>query len=424
MLRLTGRLLALALALVVALPILLVVAAIEPTPLVAVQTGLDPGAIDQAREIVERNDPRRGGSTGLRTAVLSQSDLASLLRYALGQGPPAGIRIALLDGTATLTATIQIPDNPLGQYLNLALELTQVPGGILLDGLTLGRLRLSGLPALWLSRLAHRLLDRQPIYRDARDTLVAMRISPGRLTLHYRWDPSVLARVKASGAAFLLNGHDREPLLAQAACIAAFSRNGAAGRRVQTADLLGAAFGLAATRTADSADAAAENRAALVALGLYVRGVDIPRLLGVPADARYRTVPIKLRLAGRGDFAWHLLISAGVAAAAGQGLADAVGLLKELDDSRRGSGFSFTDLAADRAGVRLAASAAGPQAARVQQMLATGRSQSIFLPRIADLPEFMPEEEFIARFGGIGAPAYQRVIRTIEARITALPIHQ
>ena len=49
----------------------------------------------------------------------------------------------------------------------------------------------------------------------------------------------------------------------------------------------------------------------------------------------------------------HLLISAARAAEGGGPLSDAIGVYKEVSDSRGGSGFSFNDLAADRAGTRL-----------------------------------------------------------------------
>ena len=46
------------------------------------------------------------------------------------------------------------------------------------------------------------------------------------------------------------------------------------------------------------------------------------------------------------------------------------------------------------------------------------------LPETADLPEFMPEAEFKRRFGGIGAPAYQRMMQDIERRVAACPLYR
>ena len=123
-------------------------------------------------------------------------------------------------------------------------------------------------------------------------------------------------------------------------------------------------------------------------------------------------------LDGRDDFPKHFLISAAIAAEAGSPLADAIGLYKEVEDSRGGSGFSFNDIAADRAGTRFGELAVkAPR--KLQAALAAGVRERDFMPNVSDLPEFMPEAEFKTRYGGIGAPAYQKMMADIEARIDA-----
>ena len=46
------------------------------------------------------------------------------------------------------------------------------------------------------------------------------------------------------------------------------------------------------------------------------------------------------------------------------------------------------------------------------------------MPDVRDLPEFMPEAEFKRRFGGIGAPAYTKMMAEIEARVAARPLYR
>jgi hypothetical protein len=46
------------------------------------------------------------------------------------------------------------------------------------------------------------------------------------------------------------------------------------------------------------------------------------------------------------------------------------------------------------------------------------------MPAAADLPENMPEAEFKRRFGGVGAPVYQRVMDDIERRVAACPLYR
>ena len=59
---------------------------------------------------------------------------------------------------------------------------------------------------------------------------------------------------------------------------------------------------------------------------------------------------------GRRDLAQHFFVSAHLTASTGAEAAQAAGLAKELVDAQRPSGFSFADLAADRAGARFARS--------------------------------------------------------------------
>jgi hypothetical protein len=135
--------------------------------------------------------------------------------------------------------------------------------------------------------------------------------------------------------------------------------------------------------------------------------------------------PLVVTLQQRHDLALHFVVSALLAAEAGTPLADAIGLWKEVDDARRagGSGFSFADLAADRAGTRLGQLAVRDPA-RLQERLAQGIDEADLMPRTDDLPEDLPLDEFQRRFGGIGGAGYARIVATIEARLDALPVLQ
>jgi hypothetical protein len=128
----------------------------------------------------------------------------------------------------------------------------------------------------------------------------------------------------------------------------------------------------------------------------------------------------------RADFAQHFTVSAAIAANAGGPLSDAVGLYKEIDDSREGSGFSFNDIAADRAGTRFGELAVGTvaSASKLQQQLSAGVNERDLMPETDDLPEFMPQAEFRRRFGGIDAPEYNKMMAEIERRVAGLSLYQ
>lgn len=55
---------------------------------------------------------------------------------------------------------------------------------------------------------------------------------------------------------------------------------------------------------------------------------------------------------------------------------------------------------------------------------ARGLHESDFFPQVQDLPEFMTEAEFKRRCGGIGQPAYLKMMAEIERRLAALPLYR
>ena len=165
------------------------------------------------------------------------------------------------------------------------------------------------------------------------------------------------------------------------------------------------------------------NRAAILALGIAVGDARLARLVGLEGDTalvrRAVLVGTGAALRGRDDWSKHYTVSAALAVLEHPFVSDAAGLMKEqLDALAQGSGFSFGDLAADRAGVRFAAAATRSDAAAqaMQARLQHGFSVIDFFPSIADLPEALTVEQFRRDYGGVGSQQYHRVTTAIEAR--------
>ena len=196
-------------------------------------------------------------------------------------------------------------------------------------------------------------------------------------------------------------------------------------QRVSLAALIEPLMQLAETRSAAGGKATDENRAAILALAVYVNGRKLAVL--IPESRTWpRPESRALTLHQRGDLAQHFTMSAAIGATAGAPIADLIGLAKELDDARRGSGFSFADLAADRAGTTfgLRATEAEPGARDLQSRIETGFAENHMMPEVTGLPENMSEADFKTRYRGIRSPEYTRMLDEIERRIAALPIFQ
>ncbi len=395
-----------------------VVLAVSDQPTVSRAAEFTPEDIARAKRIVEQNDPRNMKAGGRRTLSLSQEDVDLALNYLAGRYAKGSSRVELQAGAAAITASIELPSKLPGRYLNVAAVLHETAVLPEFDSLRIGRLPVPAWLANTLLGMTLKRLDQRADYRIVRDTLKQISVSQGRINVTYDWRQDLSDRIKA----VMLPPDDQARLQAYQTQLAAISAPPAGSGSVSLAALITPLFKLAAQRSAGG-DPAAENRAAIVVLTFYVNGNGLEAI--VPAARDWpRAATRKILLSGRDDFAQHFTISAALAANAGAAISDVIGLYKEVSDSRGGSGFSFNDIAADKAGSRFGevSVASRESALKLQRIVNAGVTDKDLMPPFADLPEFMPEAEFKRRYGGIGAPAYKTMMADIEQRVAELPL--
>ncbi|MHB8824855.1 MAG: hypothetical protein ACYC5T_08460 [Thiobacillus sp.] len=371
------------------------------------------------RSLFQRHDPRRQTPDVIQSIRLGEEELNRLLNYAVELRRVNGIAAELTPGLATLTATLAVPPNPFGRYLNLTADVADVPGGVRIQSLRLGSLPLPGVLADGAARLAHRWLRRDETYASLADAFSQVNFDENQATLDYRWHPELLTQIERKSAELLIAPEDQARMLAYAEQLDTLLKRYPHGRTIPLSEIAAPLFGFAQTIDGDEAE---ENRAALTVLAAYLSGISLPKLLEGDSASIRRAPRVLLSLHGRRDFAEHFVISAAITVNGGSRLANAIGLIKEEEDANKGSGFSFTDLAANRAGVMLGENATGEAAARMQQRLADARSDSDLAPDFRDLPDFMPQAEFDRRFGPVGSPRYQKLIERIDARLAEHPL--
>jgi hypothetical protein len=390
-------------------------AALQAEPAVALLQEPDQNDVARALALLRSHDPRRTTPGALSTLRVTERDLDVLLNHAAYRTLDATTRVTLERGAATVRASVHLPRNPFGRWLNLQARLVQTGGLPVLESLQVGRLPVP----VWLGeRAALHLAARSGLLEElqlAADVVRRVDFMPQQLGLLYAWRNDSAERMVAA----LLPPGEAERLRAYSDRLVVLAAREKTQWVVSLAPLLGPLFELARQRSAAGGNAAAENRAALLVLTLFANGRGVDALL--PAARTWpRPRPLRLQLAGRDDFPLHWLVSATLAMEGTGPLSKAIGLYKEVADSRGGSGFSFNDMAANRAGTRLGELAMA-QPERLQTVLARGVQESDILPAMTDLPEFMPEAEFVRRYGGVGAPAYTAMLAEIDRRIAALP---
>ena len=405
------------LALAAALPLLLLSGAPSTAPLD------DPRHGDVARvlDIARAHDPRKAPLGVTSALAVSERDLDLLLNHAAHRWLGARVNVNLEPGVGWVRVSGQLPGLsalPFEPWLNVTTQWRQTGGLPELEALRVGRLPI----APWLAAPGLRLLAEHFVagHDLALVDEVVHRVNFGhdQLTVVYAWQADTSARVLNA----LTPAGEQQRLRAYSDRLVALTtaRSGSTGS-MTLPELIAPLFELARQRSLHG-DAAQENRAAMLTLALFVTGQNLSAV--VPA-ARQWPQPHRLNvtLQGRDDFPQHFLVSAVLALESTGPLANAIGLYKEVADSRGGSGFSFNDIAANRAGARFGELALRDPS-RLQALLVGGVDERSLMPDVTGLPEFLTQDEFNRQFGGVGAAGYNLMMADVERRVQSLAFYR
>ena len=378
---------------------------LEPAPLVVGNAGL---AASELRDFAHLVRGKELAHAGVKSATLTPPKLDAVVDLA-ARRVGGHARLAPGRGGAALRASFPVGTD-LG-YANLQVELRETAGIPAVAAARIGGLRL---PAGLVDRLLRLGLDRLA----AAGELLRVDFDPAGVTLVYRQHGDARA-----AAAALLDDTERRRLAARQAQLAAVVARQHRAGPVQLTPLL---TGLLAEPSGVSGrngrpDPVADNRAALLALAAYVNGRRLPVAAEVPVPERRRVL-----LRGRHDLAQHFSISAATAAKGGSALSHLVGLAKELSDADGGSGFSFPDMLANRAGIRLAelATDSADSARHLRRMARAGLTEADIMPSPTGLPEGMQEAVLLRTIGTPSSAAYARLMDHIDRRIDATRLHR
>ncbi|WP_232362871.1 hypothetical protein [Alteromonas mediterranea] len=164
-----------------------------------------------------------------------------------------------------------------------------------------------------------------------------------------------------------------------------------------------------------------ENEAALWAVAILVGSNQFADMIGLD------NLPLNLRstqINGRFDHSLHYVYSMIIELTTNVSLSNKVGLYKELLDSEGGSGFSFDDLVADRAGTKLAhvATLDNKHAVHIQAWFAS--NEIILLPKLDFPNNQLQRNNFKKYFGGAKNSELDTIIEQIEAAIDNLETYK
>ena len=401
---------------------------IESSPLVAEQAQLSLANTARVKQILRQHRPGNLRSGETKTITLSEKELNLLASHLTGRLNSVGAVLKIKEGLLALKTTWDISaflpyKKQAAGYLNIEAVVGSSAGDSVIKGLNIHSLRVGqvSFPTSLIPPLVKFTTERiaaVPALHDGGEIIRALDIRAEAVTLTYRWRADLIEKIRGR----LITADERQALAVYNQFLV--SEVVRQGRGLTFTRLLEATFRFARLRSKDS-DPIAENKAAIIVLAAYANGGGLSTL--VP-EARDWPKPrrAKLRLHGRRDLVQHFMTSAALAVVSGSATANSIGLYKEIEDAKVGSGFSFKDLAADLAGARFAEVALTSRhtARQLQEALVTGQGNSLLLPSLQGLPENLKQAHFRRDYGEISDLRYRRVVLDIETRINALALYR
>jgi len=345
--------------------------------------------------------------------TLSDNDLNSGINYLCNRYILSGIDVAVVNETLHFTVTLVLPENGIGRYLNIRFALNYPYQLNNLSGLQIENITVSDkVMQLLLNKLQHyhsfshyHLLVKQHI--------AAIRIKENQVIISYLPHPLLPLTKERQAIEFYQNQ------------IVQLLKTQPNNESLSLTSLLKPLFKIAYQRST-AQTALRENKIVMMAINEYINRKELQRYL--PFALPFSENATSIRFYGRTDLPKHFATSAVLAMTSNSTVAFALGVEKELRDrdAKHGSGFSFVDLASDKAGIKFGQSAiANLQSARKFQLKVLRlENDAAFIPTIENLPENLHTEDFIAQFESLDSAAYQAVIEDIDARIAQLSFYQ
>ena len=414
------RLIAIALSTVVILCALLIVFGISDTPTVAIGWTLTHDDIVRAKKILYEGSKTKPDEIG--TIELTQPDINLAANYLFNRYRKSAVKIELKDNIVRFIVTMTLPKNYLGQYLNISFRFGNEGNNELpsLKKFKAGELLLPAKFSAFVIDNIIRHTSLNEYFILATRPIRRIIIDQEKVTISYH---SSLENLIQAQNVLADGGKNKDLDIYQQKLTDVIAQHDSTWR-LSLADLLKPLFTLAYQRS-NLENAIDENKMAIITINNYVNRKETKKFLSLPlatlnTDKRYPTFLYK-----RIDLAQHFIGSAAITASMNNQISKTVGEEKELSDAQGGSGFSFVDLAADKAGTRFGEMAtSSPESARkLQKKISDIKDYTDFMPDPSDLPEHMDDTEFKRRFESVDSAIYQELSKQIDERIIATPIY-
>ena len=398
-----------------------------PSPLLKPNTVINSEQVRSAKTMLGRIAQQLKGSEDQIDLVVTQSELDDLMALAAHTVPRSRLEALISGQRVTIGGSFQPYPNYSSLYLNGYCTFLQSTRSFKAEYCQIGDLPIPSSMANWLIKLAANKFLGEEFSQSLISVVTHIKVNDDSMSL-FTQRPSQF------------RGYNIKQSLIQASAIVTSEYLGIEVNtqrfaeyytHLQSIELPNQSlafytqqvFSLASRQAGDAIE---QNRAAIWALAAFFGDKRFAEYAGIK-DVQFRGSRFGTTLAGRNDLALHFLYSAVLDQIGGEQIGFKIGEFKELNDSNvGGSGYSFADLAADKAGIRFSQelTSSAKKARDAQQLLANSQIEGIFFPDINNLPENLSYQQLTSQIGEVDSDGYKAMTALVKQRIEGLALYQ
>ena len=410
---------------------------ISSQALIQQKNQIDARSAQQSQQLAKRLLKTFKQNNNRNVITVNQREINGLTALLHRAFPVVSADIQLSEYGANTKVAIELPLPAFMRYLNISADVLPSTHGLSIAQVSFGDIRLRGDTFLTIANYVASYYVQENVVEKALKMISAVEVNEHNMKVSLNLDSTLFA--DNNEKSLLVSLRDDLALFGDVDKISFYyqSLNNFASTQkhnVSIAVFIRHLFELAKMRCAisDGYVATVENQAAITALVIYFGADRFELLVGDIIIRDYGSLVIRNRLRsivtlqGRADLQKHFIYSMAFQLFSTHGASDAIGEYKEfLDTNKGGSGFSFADLLADRAGTRLAmiVSKSAEHGKQAQRILSSITDKQL-LPSIKGLEEGINEDAFDKNYRSVQSNRYQNALNNIDNRLKKLGFYR
>ncbi len=414
--------------LLLSVPLIVFLLSVEISPSLITEQQISADEISKIESLLLENTPQTPSVASLQELQLNAEELNLLLRYAvniMNLSPDWAVQLKLSEQNLTTQVSVRIIRGPIPLFLNVHADFIEDGDLLSLNALKIGKIAVAELFLQYaLAQLRENFASGNTAsldFSELIDNVQSVKLAENQMNVALYWDPTLISRIGKQAHQLFISDVNQQRIIAYYQIISDVAATVPIDiRAVSINTFLIPMFAAAREKSLAGSDPIAENRTLFQTLAIYLNQEPIEQLIGTELAAQLEPAPfIETRLQRRQDLAQHLISIAAVTASAGADLALMLSTTKETYDARYRSGFSFSDLTANRVGVTMARLSTSDResALLMQERLSNLQDESDYMPAVGNNRDGLSETDFNAIYTNKNSAQYQSRLAEIQTLI-------